>query len=73
MGNITLVPVWIIQDVLVLIIATLMIFYIIDNEKRPKIVLMQFVCFVMPRSLKTLLYLWDLWGKKVFTHMGAVS
>lgn len=40
MGNITLVPVWIIQDVLVLIIATLMIFYIIDNEERPKIVLM---------------------------------
>lgn len=46
MGNITLVPVWIIQDVLVLIIATLMVFYIIDNEERPKIVLMQFVCFV---------------------------
>lgn len=46
MGNITLIPVWIIQDILVLIIATLMIFYIIDNEERPKIVLMQFVCFV---------------------------
>jgi hypothetical protein len=46
MGNITIVPVWIIQDILVLIIATLMIFYIIDNEERPKIVLMQFVCFV---------------------------
>lgn len=46
MGNITLVPVWIIQDVLVLIIATLMILYIIDNEERPKIVLIQFVCFV---------------------------
>jgi len=46
MGNITIVPVWMIQDILVLIIATLMIFYIIDNEERPKIVLMQFVCFV---------------------------
>lgn len=46
MGDITIVPVWIIQDILVLIIATLMVFYIIDNEKRPKIVLMQFVCFV---------------------------
>ncbi len=46
MGNITLVPAWIIQDILVLIIATLMIFYIIDNEERPKIVLMQFISFV---------------------------
>ena len=46
MGNITLVPVWLIQDILVLIIATLMIFYIINNEERPKIVLMQFIGFV---------------------------
>ncbi len=46
MGNITLVPVWLIQDILVLIIATLMIFYIINNEQRPKIVLMQFIGFV---------------------------
>lgn len=46
MVNITIVPVWIIQDILVLIIATLMVFYIINNEERPKIVLMQFICFV---------------------------
>ncbi|AJH00133.1 hypothetical protein LF65_03576 [Clostridium beijerinckii] len=46
MGNITIVPVWIIQDILVLIIAALMVFYIIKNEERPKIVLMQFICFV---------------------------
>ncbi|NOW90641.1 hypothetical protein BCD91_002664 [Clostridium beijerinckii] len=46
MGNITIVPVWIIQDILVLIIAALMVFYIIENEERPKIVLMQFICFV---------------------------
>lgn len=46
MGNITIVPVWIIQDILVLIIATVMIFYIINNEERPKIVLMQFIGFV---------------------------
>ncbi len=46
MGNITIVPVWIIQDVLVLIIAALMVFYILKNEERPKIVLMQFICFV---------------------------
>ncbi|BCJ98896.1 carotenoid biosynthesis protein [Anaerocolumna chitinilytica] len=46
MGNITIVPVWIIQDILVLIIATLMVFYIIKNEERPKIVLLQFICFV---------------------------
>ncbi len=46
MGNITIVPVWIIQDILVLIVATLMVFYIIKNEERPKVVLMQFICFV---------------------------
>lgn len=46
MGSITLVPVWMIQDILVLIIATLMVFYIINNEERPKVVLMQFICFV---------------------------
>ncbi len=46
MGNITIVPVWIFQDILVLIIAALMVFYIIQYEERPKIVLMQFIGFV---------------------------
>ncbi len=46
MGNITIVPVWLIQDILVLVVATLMVFYIINYEERPKIVLMQFISFV---------------------------
>lgn len=46
MGSLSLVPIWLIQDVLVLIIATLMIFYIIDTEERPKVVIMQFISFI---------------------------
>lgn len=46
MGSLTIVPIWMIQDIIVLIIATLMIFYIIDTEERPKVVIMQFISFI---------------------------
>lgn len=46
MGDITVVPVWIIQDLIVLIAAVLMVFYILDKETHPKTVLLQFIGFV---------------------------
>ncbi|MFD2880769.1 hypothetical protein ACFTAO_40240 [Paenibacillus rhizoplanae] len=36
MGELTVVPVWIIQDIIVLIAAVLMVFYILDKETHPK-------------------------------------
>ncbi|MFD1904070.1 hypothetical protein ACFSQ7_08360 [Paenibacillus rhizoplanae] len=45
MGELTVVPVWIIQDIIVLIAAVLMVFYILDKETHPKTVLLQFIGF----------------------------
>lgn len=58
MGDITVVPVWIIQDISVLIAAVLMVFYILDKETHPKTVLLQFLGFVFftPLFLKLLLH-----------------
>lgn len=70
MGSITVVPVWVIQDILVLIAAVLMVFYILDKETHPKTVLLQFIGFVFftPPFLKLLLHRLG----KVSTPMGAV-
>lgn len=70
MGSITVVPVWVIQDILVLIAAVLMVFYILDKETHPKTVLLQFIGFVFftPPFLKLLLHRLG----KVSTPMGGV-
>lgn len=70
MGDITVVPVWIIQDIMVLIAAVLMVFYILDKEEHPKTVLMQFIGFVFFTQL-FLKLLRHLLGK-VSTPMGGV-
>ncbi|SHH86185.1 Protein of unknown function [Sporobacter termitidis DSM 10068] len=44
--NFTLIPAWVLSDILVYIGAALLIFYIIKKEERPVTVLMEFICFV---------------------------
>jgi len=46
MGPLTFVPVWVIQDVIVLVVALLTAIYIIKHEKHPEMILVEFECFV---------------------------
>jgi hypothetical protein len=46
MGTFTIVPVWIIQDVLVLGLAVATVLYIMKREEHPTSVLLELVCFV---------------------------
>ncbi|SDO83205.1 Protein of unknown function [Streptococcus equinus] len=72
MGNITIVPTWLIQDVIVLVIAALMVFYIIDHEERPKVVLMQFISFVFfyAAIFENVAVQMGIWGKPGFYAYG---
>jgi hypothetical protein len=47
MGIFTAVPVWIIQDVIVYIIAVMTMFYIIKKEEHPIQVLMEYIFFIL--------------------------
>ena len=46
MGPFTVVPVWVIQDVIVLILGVLTTLFIVRHEERPAPILLEFVCFV---------------------------
>jgi hypothetical protein len=46
MGTFTIVPVWIIQDVLVLGLAVATVLYIMKREEHPTSVLLELICFV---------------------------
>lgn len=46
MGKFTFVPVWIIQDVIVYVLAVIMLVFIIKREKRPATTILEFICFV---------------------------
>lgn len=41
----TFVPVWVIQDVLIYIVAAMLVFYIVKKEKQPISILMEMLCF----------------------------
>ena len=46
MGIFTFVPVWVIQDVIVIILAVITVLFIIRKEEHPGPVILEFVCFV---------------------------
>lgn len=46
MGPFTIIPVWIIQDLLVLIVAVITVVYIVKREEHPASILLEFVCFI---------------------------
>jgi hypothetical protein len=46
MGMFTLVPVWVIQDVIVIILAVITVLFIIRKEEHPGPVILEFICFV---------------------------
>lgn len=46
MGPFTVVPVWVIQDVIVLVLGVLATLFIVRHEERPAPILLEFVCFV---------------------------
>ena len=46
MGEFTFIPVWVIQDIVVLILAAITVVFIVKNEEHPASVLMEFFCFV---------------------------
>ncbi len=45
MGTFTFVPVWVIEDILIYIATTMVIFYIVKKEPRPVIALLEMFCF----------------------------
>lgn len=47
MGPFTFIPVWVIQDVLVLAAGIMTVIYIIKKEKHPEIFLLEMFCFVL--------------------------
>ena len=46
MGPFTVVPVWIIQDVIVLVLGVLTALFIVQHEEHPAPILLEFVCFI---------------------------
>jgi hypothetical protein len=46
MGKFTFVPVWIIQDVIVYVLAVITLVFIVKREKHPATTLLEFICFV---------------------------
>ena len=47
MGIFTFVPVWVIQDVIVIILAVVSVLFIIRKEENPGPVILEFICFVL--------------------------
>jgi hypothetical protein len=47
LGTFTFVPVWVIQDLIVLLLALVTILFIIRREKNPAAVFLELVCFVL--------------------------
>lgn len=47
MGKFTFVPVWIIQDVIIYVLAVIMLVFIVKREKHPASTILEFVCFVL--------------------------
>lgn len=47
MGMFTFIPVWVIQDVIVIILAVVTVLFIIRKEENPGPVILEFICFVL--------------------------
>jgi len=47
MGTFTFIPTWIVQDIIVYLVATITVVFIIRHEKPPVSVILEFICFVL--------------------------